>query len=197
MKIRFIRHSKVLFNWRKFYSTNSFDLACKEYDISPVEVGKKIKIECESVYISNLIRTEATAKNLFQDNIEIIKTDLLNEIPLKPFINTKLRLPTIIWMVMGRLQWYFNYSSQPETRKNSKERINIFLDDILSKGQDCIIIGHGFYFAQMVIQMKRRAIYGDMRKRLKNEELRVFFKDKKETYATTNCLPVALAAFDS
>jgi broad specificity phosphatase PhoE len=177
MKITFIRHSKVLFNWRKLYNTNSFDLACQEYDLSPVQAGKKMRIEKQPVYISNLIRTEVTAKNLFQDNIEVIKTDLLNEIPLKSFINTKLRLPTIIWMVLGRLQWYFNYSRQPETRKNSNERINIFLDHILCNGRDCVIIGHGFYFAQMVNQMKRRAINGDMRKRLKNEELRVFVAD--------------------
>lgn len=177
MKITFIRHSKVLFNWGKLYNTNSFDLACQEYDLSPVQAGKKMRIERQSVYISNLIRTEATAKNLFQEEIEVIKTDLLNEIPLKPFTDTKLQLPTIIWMVLGRLQWYFNYSTQPETRKNSKERINIFLDHILSKKQDCIIIGHGFYFAQMVNQMKRRAINGNMRKRLKNEELRVFVAD--------------------
>jgi broad specificity phosphatase PhoE len=177
MKITFIRHSKVLFNWGKLYNTNSFDLACQAYDLSPVQVGGKLEIERQSVYISNLIRTGATAKNLFQEEIEVIKTDLLNEVPLKAFINTKRQLPTIIWMVFGRLQWYFNRSSQPETRKNSKERINKFLDHILDKEQDCIIIGHGFYFAQMVNQMKKRAIVGDMRKRLRNEELRAFFTE--------------------
>lgn len=177
MKITFIRHSKVLFNWAKLYNASSFDLACQEYDISPVQATKKLEIERQYVYISNLVRTEATAKNLFQEEIEIIKTNLLNEIPIRPFINTTMRLPTIIWMVLGRMQWYFNHSNQPETRKSSEERINKFLDDILNKGQNCVIIGHGFYFAQMVDQMKRRAIIGNMRKRLKNEELRVFVAD--------------------
>lgn len=177
MKITFIRHSKVLFNWGKTYNADSFDLACQAYDLSPVQEGEKMGIGRQSVYISNLIRTGATAKNLLQEDIEIIKTDLLNEIPLKAFINTKMPLPTIIWMVLGRLQWYFNNSNQLETRKNSIERINKFLDHILGKGEDCIIIGHGFYFAQMVNQMKSRAINGDMRKRIKNEELRVFVAD--------------------
>lgn len=174
MKITFIRHSKVLFSWKKFYNASSFELACKEYDSSAVQIGKKMKIESQPIYVSRLIRTEATAKNLFHQEIELTKTDLLNEIPLEPFINTKLAIPTIIWMAVGRLQWYFNNSRQSETRKYSEDRINKFLNHILAKKQDCIIIGHGFYFIQLVNQMKKRALRGDMKKRLGNEELRIF-----------------------
>ena len=43
-------------------------------------------------------------------------------------------------MIVGRLQWYFNYPKQVEIRKKSKERI----DHIEQEQQDCIIIGHGF-----------------------------------------------------
>lgn len=174
MKITFIRHSKVLFSWKKLYNASSFELACQEYDRSAVQTGEKMKIESQPIYVSKLIRTGATAKNLFHQEIELTKTDLLNEIPLKPFINTKLLIPTILWMAAGRLQWYFNNSRQPETRKESENRINKFLNHILAKEKDCVIIGHGFYFAQMVNQMKRRAFKGDAKKRLKNEELRIF-----------------------
>jgi broad specificity phosphatase PhoE len=174
MKITFIRHSKVLFNWEKLYNTNTFELACQAYDFSPVQRGKEMNNEGQCVYISNLTRTEATAKNLFKEETKVIKTDLLNEIPIKAFTDTKLHLPTLVWMVLGRLQWYFNFSTQPETRKNSKERINKFLDYILGKQQDCIVIGHGFYFTQLVSEMKNRGIVGNMKKRLKNEELRSF-----------------------
>lgn len=174
MEITFIRHSRVLFTWKNFYDTSSFELACQAYDSSPVLRADKLEIGEQPVYISNLIRTAATAKNLLPDNLSMIKTDLLNEIPLKPFINTKLKLPTILWMVLGRLQWYINHSNQPETRKESKKRINKFLDLILNGQQNCIIIGHGLYFAQMVDEMKKRAIVGEGKKRLKNEEIRVF-----------------------
>lgn len=174
MKVTFIRHSKVLFSWKKLYDASSFEFACQEYDRFPVQIGEKMKIESQTIYISKLMRTEATAKNLFHQEIELIKTDLLNEIPLKPFINTKFPIPTILWMAIGRLQWYFNNSTQPETRKESENRINKFLDHILANKLDCVIIGHGFYFAQMVNQMKRRAFKGDAKKRLKNEELRIF-----------------------
>ncbi|KEQ28332.1 hypothetical protein [Pedobacter antarcticus] len=174
MKITFIRHSKVLFNWDKFYNADSFVSACKEYDNSPVQSGEKLKIEKQPVYISSLIRTEQTSNNLFQKEIEVIATALLNEIPIKPFIRTKLRLPIFLWMVLGRLQWYFNSSNQPETKRSSQARINQFLDHILSENQNCIIIGHGFYFAQMVGEMKKRDFTGNMNKRLKNEELREF-----------------------
>jgi len=173
MKITFIRHSKVLFNWRPFYNSDSFDLACSEYDSSLIEAHKKMELTEATLYISNLRRSEDTACFLF-DKREMIKIDLLNEIPLKSFVNTNFKLPTIIWMLLGRVQWYFNHSRQTESQKKSKERINLFLDKIEQRQHDCIIVGHGFYFAQMITEMKKRKISGNMKKRIKNEELREF-----------------------
>ncbi len=93
MKITFIRHSKVLFNWDGFYDAASFVSACDDYDNSPVQSGGKLKIEKQPVYI--LIRTEQTRQNLFQREMEVIKTALLNEIPINPFLSTKFRLPIV------------------------------------------------------------------------------------------------------
>lgn len=176
MKITYIRHSPVLFNWNKFYNNKTFQLACQEYDLSPIVAGDKLDIEGGgTVYVSSLSRTAATAKNLLPDGVDWIKTDLLNEVPLAAFTNLTMKLPTSLWMIFGRCQWYFNISRQPETRNDSKRRINTFLDLILAQGVDCVIIGHGFFFAQMVNELKSRGIVGDMHKRLKNEEVRVFY----------------------
>lgn len=156
-----------------FYNSKTFDFACKQYDISPVETG--LKIECNEgvFYTSNLLRTEDTIKSNIR-NSELIKTETLNEIPLASFTDTKLKLPTILWMVVGRLQWYCNDLRQPEVREKSKKRINDFLDYLKLKGEDCVLIGHGFYFAQMVGELKKRGASGNMKKRIKNNEIRVF-----------------------
>ncbi|MGL4630869.1 MAG: histidine phosphatase family protein [Leadbetterella sp.] len=174
MKITFIRHSKVLFKWAKVYTSASFDTACKDYDTSKIEIGTQKEYTAQIVYISTLSRTEHTAYNCIAGNKELIKTDLLNEIPLQSFFDTTMRLPTLIWHIIGRLQWYVNSDRQPETRRESIRRINQFLDLIEGKNQDCLIIGHGFFFAQMTSELKKRGIKGDMRKRLRNEECREF-----------------------
>ncbi|MBD2751307.1 phosphoglycerate mutase family protein [Spirosoma validum] len=174
MKIRFIRHSKVVFKWKAIYDSSSFDLACVNYDSSPVQSGERVQSAEKIAYISSLKRSEETANALFHEGIEWVKTDLLNEIPLRSFVDTKLKLPTILWMIVGRVQWYLNASRQAETRKKTKERINSFLNHIEGKQQDCLVIGHGFYFWELITEMKKRKIMGDMKRRIKNEELREF-----------------------
>lgn len=149
-------------------------MACQHYDSSSVNSAEKLEYNERRVYISNLSRTRETVNLLLSGEREIIQTALLNEVPMVSFINIRFPLPTIIWMISGRLQWYFNSSRQTEGRKQSIERINKFLDLLEKDSEDCIVVGHGFYFAQLVNEMKKRGITGDMRKRIKNDEARVF-----------------------
>jgi len=149
-------------------------MACKAYDSGQSDVRLIIKYDITKIYVSNLNRTQDTLKFISTAEKDIIKTDLLNEIPLSSFIDTKLPLPTLLWKISGRLQWYFNSKRQAETRIQSKERINRFLSMIEHSKENCIIIGHGFYFAQLVNEMKHKGIVGNMCKRIKNEESREF-----------------------
>lgn len=174
MKIRFIRHSNVMFDWKAMYNSSSFDLACVDYDSSPIQSGETIEFSEEIAYTSNLRRSEETARALLKGRVELVKTDLLNEVPLRSFVDTTLKLPTILWMIVGRVQWYLNASRQPETRKQTRQRINTFLDHIEGKQQDCIVVGHGFYFSEMMAEMKKRNSIGNWKRRIRNEELREF-----------------------
>lgn len=178
MKITFIRHSKVDFNWRTFYDSESFDLACRDYDDAPVLVSGSKALSQKRTYISGLKRAEETAHGFLTGEKELIKTALLDEIPLQSFTTTKVKLPTLIWMIAGRLQWYFNSSRQAESRKRSKVRINQFLDLLEEAQMDCTIIGHGFYFTQMTGEMKKRGIIGATKKKLHNEECRIFISNR-------------------
>ena len=185
MKITFIRHSKVDYRWQKSYTAESFNLACQHYDSSSVNSNEKLEYHEQRVYISNLSRTRDTVKLVLSGEREIIQTALLNEVPMVSFTRIRFPLPTIVWMIAGRLQWYFNSSRQTESRKQSIERINKFLDLLQEESKDCIIVGHGFYFAQLVNEMKKRGITGDMRKKLKNDEARVLHLPDQIVVSTT------------
>lgn len=179
MTITFIRHSKVIFEWKAFYHSHDFDMACRYYDNASTLSSGSLKLAGKSVYISEMKRAEETAQNFLIGEKELIRTALLDEIPLNSFMDTRIKLPTFIWMIAGRLQWYFNGSRQAEIRKKSKLRINHFLNLLEEKNEDCTIIGHGFYFAQMVTEIKKRKALGNTKKRIRNEEIRTFiFKIK-------------------
>jgi broad specificity phosphatase PhoE len=175
MKITFIRHSKVLFKWQLLYNSNTFDSACQEYDFSPIVTSQNLNFPEQILLISTLKRSWDTASNLFGKS-EFIKTELLNEIPLRSFTDTKIKLPVTFWMIAGRLQWYFNNPRQIESRNKSKERIGEFIDYLEQKQQDSLIIGHGFYFAQFVTEIQKRGFSGNMKRSIGNEELREFVK---------------------
>lgn len=172
MKITYLRHSKVLFTWEAFYNSKSFDQACRQYDLSAIEPKSKIEYIGDVFYTSQLSRTENTLRSLI-GNKEIIRLRELNEIPVTSFIDTKVNLPTFIWMLVGRVQWFFNHKRQPEGRRESGRRVNNFLDYLESKEQDCLIVGHGFYFLQMIQELKKRKVSGNLHKRLLHEEIRV------------------------
>ena len=116
MKVYLMRHFKVDFNWKKKYNSEEFDLACKMYDSNPIVSSREtLDFEVDKVYISGLSRTSETANALGLTK-KINMTDLLNEVPMKSFIDTPLRLPTSIWLVFGRLQWFLNKKRQPEIK---------------------------------------------------------------------------------
>jgi hypothetical protein len=175
MEIIYVRHSKVQFRWERFYTSESFDVACKQYDNCSIESSDKLIFKNKhQVYISSLSRTKDTANLMIDDSEEKIELQLLDEIPLKSFLETNLYLPTFVWKVMGRIQWYFTSDRQPEEKKLSVKRINDFLDIIMHKGEDCIVFGHGFYFSQFIHEVKKRGFFGNMSKRIKNDEIRKF-----------------------
>jgi len=175
MKITFIRHSKVSFRWQLFYNSDTFDAACQEYDSSAIVNSQHMNYSEQILLISTLKRSRDTAYNLFGKR-EVVKTDLLNEIPLRSFTDTKIKLPVTFWMIAGRLQWYFNNPRQIESRNKSKERISELIDYLEQKEQDYLIIGHGFYFAQFVTEIQKRGYNGNMRRRIGNGESREFIK---------------------
>lgn len=178
MKLYLLRHFKVDFKWERMYNSIGFDIACKTYNTSSV-IKKNLDLEKfkknDLVYISTLTRTRETAKLIGIDT-EIYKTKLLDEVPLKSFINTSLKIPLIVWMVIGRIQWYLNIKRQAETKTETIKRIYKMIDCIESTNKNALIIGHGFYFYQMEKILKDKNYLGNRKKQYKNGEMVEFKK---------------------
>ncbi|MCR5098274.1 MAG: histidine phosphatase family protein [Lachnospiraceae bacterium] len=156
MKVAVIRHAEVDFCWQKGYTSDGFDMDCCRYDSAPIrEMMYSIpQVRCEKIYISELSRSQNTAKKLFPDG-EFIKSELINEVPLKSSFDTKNKMPLWFWNVSGRLQWLINNSRQIEGREQTIERANRFITMICNDNKDCAVVTHGFFMHTLLQEMKK------------------------------------------
>lgn len=156
MKIVVIRHAPVQMRWEKSYSSEGFDEAMRKYDQSPVlSDAKEIPFpEERPVYVSSLQRTADTAKILFGDK-DVTVSSLLDEVPLTSFMDTDKQYPLSVWNLMGRIQWFFGSARQTETRKDTKKRAKELVRLLQKRGEDCILISHGWFMGVLTGELKR------------------------------------------
>ena len=158
MKIVIIRHGKVDFKWKKFSTSEQFIEDCKRYDETPIlPMAFDIpEIDYQNIYISTLQRSRATASQLFGEK-DFISTKLLNEVPLSASIVSNIKLPLMFWNFSGRLQWLFNSHLQKEGRRQTIYRAKQFIEMMMGKDKDCIIVTHGFFMHTLISAMKKNA----------------------------------------
>ncbi len=174
MKVVLIRHFKVDFPWKKFYTSTDFTKACNMYDTSQITDERKINNCCGNIYISKLIRTELTSKNLNLKS-NVLKTSLLDEIRMEPLFYSPVPLPTLLWMILGRLGWILNFKNINEGIIKSKARVKDFVELIVKNGEDVTVVGHGLYFTLLMSELKTYNFSGQFKpKYFKNGEMRIF-----------------------
>ncbi|WKY44640.1 histidine phosphatase family protein [Eubacteriaceae bacterium ES2] len=157
MKLIVIRHAKVLFNWENVYNADEFNQACIGYSEADVfsEISSEIKTGKMPIFISELRRTEDTARLLFRDR-DFIKNELFNEVELHSFLEVPFKLPTILWKAMGRTHWLLNIRTQPEIRKETIRRAHQAIDQLESRQQDAILVSHGIFMQVLFRELKNR-----------------------------------------
>ena len=172
MKLGLVRHFKVITNENTFLSSEEFEQAMSNYDVAPVQKnGLKINHEDWDIcYCSTLPRAITTAETIYND--EIIKSNLLVEVPIKPFTKWNIKLPISIWHIASRIAWYKNHKSQPEGKKETQERIHKFYEMISNSGYNKIlIVAHGYFLHMFYKEMEKKGFSGDVNLGFKNGHL--------------------------
>ena len=181
MRIGLLRHFKVNCPHAKMMTSSEFREWSEKYEVSKV-IKKKVDmydIEWDICYASDLPRAITTAKEVYSGNLKIDK--LLREVDNAPFINTdKIRLPFEVWHVCGRLAWFFKSKSQPETRIQTKKRINDFLDRIDWSKDNVLIVFHGFMLYNFQKELRKRGFLGEKLKLVKNGVLYEYLREEPE-----------------
>jgi broad specificity phosphatase PhoE len=177
MNIGLVRHFKVDCKPKMFMTSYDFEKWAKDYDNSHVienkfEIGN---IKWNKCFSSDLSRAVITAKSIFEGEIE--KSELLREVPISPIFKRNLKLPYAFWCVSGRLAWLFNHKSQIQTKKDTKDRVNKFLDILINYGEsDVLIVCHGFYMNTLQSELKKRGFYGQTVRKPRNGTLYLYKK---------------------
>lgn len=144
MRIGLIRHFEVLHPHKAFMSSYEFSEWVRGYDNAqiqkiPIEMGG---VEWQICYTSDIKRAVETAKMVYEG--EIIESELLRELSISPVFNTKVKLPYIIWMMLGRFAGLLGHKSQVDIHTNTKKRVSGFISNILSqKESNILIVSHG------------------------------------------------------
>jgi broad specificity phosphatase PhoE len=188
MRIGLLRHFKVNCPHKKMMTSKEFREWSEKYEVSKV-IKNKVEmygIEWDICYASDLPRAITTAKDVYSGNLIIDK--LLREVDNAPFMHTeRIKLPFEVWHICGRLAWYFKSKSQPENIKQTRQRINEFLDRIDWSQENVLIVFHGFMLYNLQKELRRRGFEGEKVKIVKNGVLYEYIREEqKDVLANEN-----------
>lgn len=177
MRIGLVRHFGVDCVHKTLMSPVDFREWAKLYDCSPIKIGNKLinQYTWSKCYCSDLPRTVATAQHIYDGNI--LKSELLREVPIAPIFEYNVKFPYIFWTISGRLAWHFSHQSQPETISQTKDRVGRFTSSIIEE-DNVLIVTHGFLMVLIQKELIDRGFLGDTFKMAKHGKVYVFEKDK-------------------
>ena len=175
MKIGLLRHFKVTLGYpSKLVTSQELLIWQQEYNKSRIE---EIEIDHQGhtwskCYSSDLERAKITASKAFEG--QIIFLEDLREMSLYPVIETELRLPLWLHVILIRIAWFLGHKSQKESKKEVITRINRVLDEAIPQGEDILIVGHGGIMMFMRKELLKRGFSGPKFNRPENAKVYIF-----------------------
>jgi broad specificity phosphatase PhoE len=162
--IYFLRHFKVNDSSKNWLNSSEFDNWVKDYDTFELEYSDVfLPKNIDKIYVSSQNRAIKSADFLDLD-YEI--NDLLVEVPIKSFINTKFKLPKWLWLFVGRVAWFLNFK-QNETKNETNKRVEDFTQN-LDISSNILIISHGFFMMLLVKKLKKIGYNGNISSKMSN-----------------------------
>ncbi len=179
MRIGLVRHFEVDCSHKCLLSAEEFQEWVGQYDRSPIRIAN-MPVEAYNwgkCYCSNLPRAIETAQYIYGGVIS--ETALIREVPIMPVFRSNIKLPHAFWMIVGRIAWFLSHPSQPETIKQTKDKVERFISDIIAESEaSVLIVTHGFLMIQIQKELNNMGFVGDSFKRARYGKTYIFQCDK-------------------
>lgn len=159
MKVVLIRHFKVGFKWKRFYTSADYEKDCGGYNTSAVVKSAIPFQSTDRLITSTMSRALETSKHIFNREPDLSDANLC-EVPIKPFTSSPVPLPKVVFDIIGRLQWRFGLKPQPETYKQSRERVKAVVDTLVRAGDNVVIVCHGWIIKLLIQELRSRGFKG-------------------------------------
>ena len=175
MKIGLVRHFKVkqklpkgflidhptLMQWFEEYDNS--DIAYQDVDMRGVN--------WEVCYASSLSRAHKTAQHIYKGEIQLL--DDLREVSVLSLMNTKRRLPAILWAIQIKRKTL----SANDITAAIEKKLAGFVDKLLQhKEQEILVVSHGFIMMLLQKELIARGFTGDKFRNPANGKMYVFEK---------------------
>lgn len=182
MRIGLIRHFKVNCHKKFFMTSKEFKEWEESYNKSNITRNEVelMNIKWDKCYSSTLMRAAETAQDVY--NGKIVQNDLIRETIIDPIFKSNLKLPYWFWAVSARLAWYFNHSSQEEskiiTKKKAKEFVDLLENEAKKeKSENILVVTHGFFMYTLQKELKKRGFIGKLIRTPKNGRLYLYKRE--------------------
>jgi broad specificity phosphatase PhoE len=156
-------------------TSTEFDDWVYNYDKRDIQYGSLLidKSEWDVCISSNLYRAVETAKALCGN--EIIYTDQLREIRINSVFIKKVKLPHVIWLILGRVAWWISHASQVEGRQETIKRIRKYVDYIVEhEASNLLIVSHGALMWYLRKELRNRGFKGEIFIEPRNGKIYIF-----------------------
>ena len=168
MKIILMRHYRVDLCFKSDYHSEGFDKVSSQYNDSSVLWQAPPDLPSYKLYASSMKRAQQTAQLAFQRPFNILSG--VQEVTMRSFMDTNLRLPLWLWELMGRIQWRFGSSRPYENYNETMKRLNGAIEEVDRHGESSIIVMHGLAMRYMVKVLRSRGYKGPQIIHAKNGE---------------------------
>lgn len=176
MKVGLIRHFRVKqsFPAERLITPDQLAQWYANYDIAEIEEGG-VDLQghdWKRCYVSDLPRAERTARLIYDGEITV--TPELREVHPYPFGSRRLRLPFMLWAILGRVCWFFHKKAPVETRSQVERRVAALLDRALAAKEDVLIVSHAALMLFLRRELIRRGFHGPTFAQAANGRLYLF-----------------------
>lgn len=180
MKIGLVRHFKVAHQpGCKRMTVDQFNEWVEIYNNSDIIPG-----DCDSTghewdvcLSSDLPRAVHTASLIYSG--DVLYTEQLREVEIATTLQTGIKLHRYVWLGLGRIAWYFNHSSQPESRTSTLLRTKELIEHLERdfKASNVLLVTHGAFMKVLAQQLSLRGYRGKRIVHPRNGKLYVYEKD--------------------